>query len=85
VALVESSFTLGLRHYTARGWSTQAALSATQSLQYSIGFYFETALMSLDSALKRKEYISARLGSVLSELYLLSCAMENFEDDLPRG
>ncbi len=44
-------------------------------------FVSETALVSLGGALKRKEYISARLGDVLSELYLLSCAIKRFEDD----
>jgi acyl-CoA dehydrogenase len=44
-------------------------------------FVSETALMSLGGELKRKEYLSARLGDILSELYLLSCVMKNFEDD----
>lgn len=44
-------------------------------------FVSESALLSLGGALKRNEYLSARLGDILSELYLLSCAMKNFEDD----
>ncbi|WP_101759496.1 acyl-CoA dehydrogenase [Oceanicoccus sp. KOV_DT_Chl] len=44
-------------------------------------FISEVALITLGGALKRKEYLSARLGDVLSELYLLSCVMKNFEDD----
>jgi hypothetical protein len=47
------------------------------------------ALVHLGGALKRKEMISARLGDVLSELYLLSCVLKRFhsdgqpQDDLP--
>ena len=41
----------------------------------------ELALLSLGGALKRKELISARLGDVLSELYLLSAVLKRFEDD----
>lgn len=44
-------------------------------------FVAEVALLSLGGALKRKEYISARLGDMLSELYLLSCTLKRFEDD----
>jgi acyl-CoA dehydrogenase len=41
----------------------------------------EIALVSLGGALKRKELISARLGDVLGELYLLSCALKRFNDE----
>lgn len=44
-------------------------------------FVAEVALLSLGGALKRKEFISARLGDMLSELYLLSCTLKRFEDD----
>jgi acyl-CoA dehydrogenase len=37
--------------------------------------------MSLGGELKRKELISARLGDVLSQLYLLSCTLKRFKDD----
>lgn len=39
------------------------------------------ALMTLGGALKRKEMLSARLGDVLSELYLLSAALKRWEDE----
>lgn len=54
-----------------------------QLSRYSAALTFvgEIALLSLGGALKRKEYISARLGDVLSELYLLSCTLKRFEDD----
>ena len=38
-------------------------------------------LGTLGGELKRRESISARLGDVLSELYLLSCVLKRFEDD----
>ncbi len=41
----------------------------------------EISLLSMGGALKRKEMISARLGDVLGELYLLSCVLKRFEDD----
>ncbi|VUD46278.1 Acyl-coenzyme A dehydrogenase [Thalassocella blandensis] len=44
-------------------------------------FTTEMALLTLGGALKRKEYLSARLGDVLSELYLLSCVLKQYEDD----
>ncbi|MBY6189391.1 acyl-CoA dehydrogenase [Microbulbifer agarilyticus] len=41
----------------------------------------EISLLSLGGELKRKEMISARLGDVLSDLYLMSCALKRFNDD----
>lgn len=41
----------------------------------------EIALLSLGGEFKRRELVSARLGDVLSELYLLSSALKRFEDD----
>ena len=41
----------------------------------------EISLMSLGGELKRKELISARLGDVLSDLYLLSATLKRFKDD----
>ena len=36
---------------------------------------------TLGGGLKRREGISARLGDVLSELYLMSCVLKRFESD----
>lgn len=41
----------------------------------------EVALVTLGGGLKRRELISARLGDMLSELYLLSCVLKRFRDD----
>lgn len=41
----------------------------------------EFTLVSLGGELKKKESISARLGDVLSELYLLSCVLKHQKDE----
>ncbi len=41
----------------------------------------DAAMITLGGALKRKERLSARLGDVLSELYLMSAVLKRFEDD----
>ncbi len=41
----------------------------------------DMALLTLGGALKRKENISARLGDVLSELYLLSAVLKRWEEE----
>jgi acyl-CoA dehydrogenase len=38
-------------------------------------------MLSLGGSLKRREKLSARLGDVLSQLYLCSATMKKFEDD----
>ncbi len=40
----------------------------------------DVAMMTLGGALKRKERLSARLGDILSELYLTSAVLKRFED-----
>ncbi len=41
----------------------------------------DAALLTLGGELKRREMLSGRLGDVLSELFLASCALKRFEDD----
>lgn len=41
----------------------------------------DAAMMSLGGSLKRREHLSARLGDVLSELYLSSAVLKRFHDD----
>ncbi len=54
-----------------------------QLSRYSSAFALtaDMALLTLGGALKRKEMISARLGDVLSELYLLSAALKRWEEE----
>jgi acyl-CoA dehydrogenase len=58
------------RYYRQLNWmSASFALAA------------DTAMMTLGGSLKRKELLSARLGDVLSEMYLVSAALKRFHDD----
>ena len=54
-----------------------------QLTRLSAGFALasDVALMVLGGSLKRRERLSARLGDILSELYLASCALKRFHDD----
>jgi acyl-CoA dehydrogenase len=49
----------------------------------SSGFAFaaDVSMFVLGGSLKRRERLSARLGDILSQLYLASCALKRFEDD----
>jgi acyl-CoA dehydrogenase len=51
--------------------------------RYSSAFAFaaDVAMLVLGGSLKRKEKISARLGDVLSNMYLCSATLKRFEDD----
>lgn len=49
-------------------------------LSSALAFVSDIALLSLGGALKRKETISARLGDVLSHLYMASCVLKYFKD-----
>jgi len=47
----------------------------------ALAYAADISMLVLGGALKRKERISARLGDVLSMLYLASAALKRFEDD----
>jgi acyl-CoA dehydrogenase len=47
----------------------------------ALAFAAEIAIATLGGALKRKESLSARLGDVLSELYLLSAVLKRYADE----
>ena len=51
--------------------------------RFSAGFALaaDTAMLFLGGDLKRREKISARLGDILSQLYLASCALKRWHDD----
>jgi acyl-CoA dehydrogenase len=50
-------------------------------LSAALAFASDVSMLVLGGALKRRERISARLGDVLSMLYLASAALKRFEDD----
>ncbi len=54
-----------------------------QLTRYSAAFAFsaDIAMAVLGGTLKRREKISARLGDVLSQMYLCSATLKRFEDD----
>ena len=54
-----------------------------QLTRYSSAFAFaaDVAMLILGGSLKRKEKISARLGDVLSNMYLCSAILKRFEED----
>jgi acyl-CoA dehydrogenase len=47
----------------------------------ALAFTSEIALLALGGSLKRRESISARLGDILSELYLLSAVLKRHHDE----
>ncbi len=47
----------------------------------ALAFLADTSMMLLGGALKRKENISARLGDILSQLYLASAVLKYFRDN----
>jgi len=49
-------------------------------LSSSFALCADIAMMTLGGALKRKERLSARLGDILSELYLTSAVLKHFND-----
>src|SRR4051794_32982538 len=54
-----------------------------QLSRYSSAFALsaDIAVLTLGGTLKRKEMLSARLGDILSELYLLSAALKRWQDE----
>jgi len=60
---------------TSRHWRKLSRHSAAFALTADL------ALLTLGGALKRKEMLSARLGDILAELYLLGAVLKRFEDE----
>lgn len=68
------------------GKAEQAGLAAScyrRLDRYAAAFLLvsEVALFTLGGALKRKEMLSARLGDILAELYLLSAVLKRWHDE----
>ncbi|MBA4143398.1 MAG: acyl-CoA dehydrogenase [Nitrosospira sp.] len=60
---------------------TQRYYSQLTRFSAAFAFLADISLLTLGGALKRKERISARLGDILSMLYLCSATLKRFEDD----
>lgn len=52
-----------------------------QRLSILLALNTDVAMAALGGALKRKESVTARLGDVLSQLYILSAVLKRYEDD----
>jgi acyl-CoA dehydrogenase len=61
--------------HTARYYRQLSRLSA------ALAFSADVAMLVLGGSLKRREKLSARLGDVLSQLYLASATLKRYEDD----
>jgi len=64
----------GAARETARYYQRVSQLSAV------FAFLADMSMMALGGALKRKEKLSARLGDVLSMMYLVSATLKRYED-----
>ncbi|MBI3777035.1 MAG: acyl-CoA dehydrogenase, partial [Gammaproteobacteria bacterium] len=60
---------------------TQRYYQQLTRMSSALAFSADVAMLMLGGALKRKERLSARLGDVLSCLYLASTVLKRFEDD----
>jgi len=78
------AFVLGL---TAAKWADSPTRGPTRRYYQHIGRFSaafalvsDTAMLTLGGALKKKEMLSARLGDMLSNLYLASMVLKHFEN-----
>lgn len=89
VRFVLGNFTAGLWHGVTGGRFARGAGDARVAPHFremsrlAAGFAFaaDLAMLMLGGSLKRREKLSARLGDVLSQMYLASAALKRFHDD----
>lgn len=74
------AWTFGLASSAPVGGPTARYFKQMKRLSSGLAVVSEAAMVTLGGALKRKEMISARLGDVLSHLYLTSAVLKRFED-----
>ncbi|MBL8474234.1 MAG: acyl-CoA dehydrogenase [Rhodocyclaceae bacterium] len=74
---------VGLPDNAGRGIAAETRRYYQQLTRFSAAFAFiaDVAMLSMGGDLKRKEKLSARMGDVLSMMYLASCCLKRFEDD----
>lgn len=79
------SFVMGLTgsHYVKVPNTLETRRYFQQLTRFSAAFAFlsDVSMLVIGGALKRKEKISARLGDVLSELYIASTVLKRYEDE----
>ena len=66
---------------TPGGDETHRYLQQLTRFSSAFALSADIAMVALGSSLKRREKLSARLGDVLSQLYLCSATLKRFEDD----
>ncbi|SPB17033.1 acyl-CoA dehydrogenase [Caballeronia novacaledonica] len=54
---------------------------AATRVSSAFALFADVSMLTLGGELKRRERLSARLGDILSQLYLLSATLKRFEDD----
>ena len=71
----------GARYTAAPKGPTKRYYQRLTRFSAALAFYADVAMLVLGGNLKRKEKISARLGDVLSCLYMCSATLKRLEDD----
>jgi acyl-CoA dehydrogenase len=88
IKLLLSNLARGVFHSLSGGRFVKAPVDGEEAVYYRkltrmsavFAVTSEAALLTLGGTLKRKESLSARLGDVLSHLYLASAALKRFSD-----
>lgn len=75
------SFTAARFTKTPPGRATRRYYQQIHHYSSNLAFLADFSMMMLGQALKRKEKISARLGDMLSNLYLASAVLKRFHED----
>ena len=74
------AWTFGLLSSAPVNNETARYYKQVKRLSAALAFVSEVSMIYLGGALKRKEMLSARLGDVLSELYLTTATLKRYED-----
>ncbi|MEM7425646.1 MAG: acyl-CoA dehydrogenase [Pseudomonadota bacterium] len=74
------AWTFGLVSTAPVGGAASRYYKQVKRLSSALAVVSETAMVTLGGALKRREMISARLGDVISHLYLTTAVLKRFED-----
>ncbi|NNE22950.1 MAG: acyl-CoA dehydrogenase, partial [Rhizobiales bacterium] len=77
---VGRSWTFGLASSSPVNGPTARYYKQIKRLSAALALTSEAAMVTLGGALKRKEMISARLGDVISHLFMTSAVLKRFED-----
>ena len=73
--------TCGYFHSSPIAGETSRYYPQLTRMSRALALCSDVAMLSLGGQLKRKEMLSARLGDVLSHLYMASAVLKHFEDD----